>query len=85
MAAPVVAFTIAADVPAEAQGAVIAAVRSVDGVVDAYRLSPESSIPEVRRMCAAALANGADPRAVAARVRGVPGVESADVPPARGI
>jgi hypothetical protein len=83
--ADMVVFTIAAWVPPDQQDAVIAAVQVVDGVTAAFRLAPESTVPEILRMGVATVADGAEQADVVDRLRLVPGVESADIPPPRGL
>jgi hypothetical protein len=88
MPAPSIAFTIADAVPQDAQEAVIAAVGFVDGVRAVQRIAPDSTIPAVRRMCVATLVEGPgapDPAEVAERIRALPGIAGADLPPDRGL
>jgi hypothetical protein len=85
MGAQTVVFSIAANVPPEAHDAVLSAVKSIDGIVEVQLLSPESTVPEIRRMAVASLLKGVDPREVTTRVRTIAGIESADIPPARGL
>jgi hypothetical protein len=88
MAEPVVAFTIAPTVAQEAEDAVLAAVGFVDGVARVERVSPGSTIPEIRRMGVAILSQdlGAPPsEVVTQRIRALPGIESAEVAPDRGL
>jgi hypothetical protein len=80
----VVVFTIGADIPPDSQDTVVDGVRTVDGVADAFLLAPDSPSPDIQRMGAVAVADGADPGEVVARVQAVPGVESANLPPERG-
>jgi hypothetical protein len=88
MAERVIAFTIDSTVPQDAEDAVIAAVGFVDGVANVQRLSPGSTIPEIRRMGVATVAEGPtgpDAATVAASIRALPGIQSADLAPDRGL
>ena len=84
MAAQVLAFVIAEDVPPEEQDAVLEAVAAVDGVVRVERLMPDAQLPELLRLGLAFVQDGADLNEVAQSISALAGIASADVPPDRG-